>query len=142
MGVKAKRACWLSTQGDMVNTDRYSYLHKVLRRDTCTGKTKCEDENDLSLERLSSDLVSVLREVFPPSTTKHPSLVLVGHSMGGSVVVRACPAIQSELKMGVVGVVNLDVVEGTAMEFLGNMMDIIQGRPKGFESLEKAIEWQ
>jgi protein phosphatase methylesterase 1 len=42
----------------------------------------------------------------------------------------------------VLGVVNLDVVEGTAMEFLGNMMQIIESRPKGFASLEDAIAWQ
>lgn len=60
---------------------------------------------------------------------------------GGSVVVKACSAVQKEVGY-VIGVVNLDVVEGTALEFLGNMMDLINSRPKGFETLEDAIGWQ
>ena len=31
---------------------------------------------------------------------------------------------------------------GTAMEALSSMMDIISTRPKGFNSLEDAIQWQ
>lgn len=86
---------------------------------------------------------------------------LVGHSMGGSVVVHACPKLQ-ELKYTVSGVVVLDVVEGvqmltrkayptagqlsyisgTAMEALPYMHTLLDTRPEGFHSVEDAIEWQ
>lgn len=36
----------------------------------------------------------------------------------------------------------LDVVEGTALEALHGMNALISSRPTGFESIEKAIEWQ
>lgn len=35
-----------------------------------------------------------------------------------------------------------DTVPGTAMDALGSMMDIINARPAGFDSLEEAIQWQ
>lgn len=38
---------------------------------------------------------------------------LVGHSLGGSVIVRACPLLQ-ERKFRITGVTVLDVVEGMA----------------------------
>lgn len=77
------------------------------------------------------------------------------------MVVNACARIQKEIG-NVVGVCNLDVVEGmtqpiicpiqstdaifvplgTAMEALNGMMDIVSARPKGFASLEDAIAWQ
>lgn len=77
------------------------------------------------------------------------------------MVVNACSRIQDEIG-NVVGVCNLDVVEGifrpiwclrrwananfvfsgTAMEALNGMMDIVSARPKGFASLEDAIAWQ
>jgi len=88
---------------------------------------------------LAEDLTKVLKEVFP-DRTKAPNLVLVGHSMGGSVVVKACSAIQQQIAP-VLGVVNLDVVEGTAMDFLGSMSDVISQRPKGFNSIQDAIQW-
>ena len=57
------------------------------------------------------------------------------------MVVKACSAVQKEVGF-VIGVVNLDVVEGTALEFLSNMMDLVNSRPKGFQTLEDAISWQ
>lgn len=57
------------------------------------------------------------------------------------MVVKACAAIQRDLGY-VVGVVNLDVVEGTAMEVLDNMIDLVKSRPQGFQNLEDAIAWQ
>lgn len=103
------------------------------------GKTVCQDDSNLSIQTLADDLVRILAEVFPTKKST-PDLVLVGHSMGGSVVVNACSRVQQEIG-NVVGVCNLDVVEGTAMEALSGMMDIVSARPKGFSSLEEAIAW-
>ena len=84
------------------------------------------DETQLDIDTLADDLTGVLKEVFPDRNVA-PNLVLVWHSMvrlpttlvgvllmlvqGGSVIVKACPAIQKDVAP-VVGVCNLDVVEG------------------------------
>lgn len=89
---------------------------------------------------------------------------------GGSVVVDACPQVQAQVG-DVSGLTMIDVVEGkpaflwsmppfccphllpeatltarlvsgSALEALAGMNALIAGRPKGFDSLENAIEWQ
>jgi protein phosphatase methylesterase 1 len=68
-------------------------------------------ELDLSLETLSRDLVSVVRQT---QNKMHwddlPSLVLVGHSLGGAVVTHV--ANNGELGSKVLAYAVLDVVEG------------------------------
>ena len=64
------------------------------------------------------------------------SVILVGHSMGGAVAVRAAPLITN-----LAGVTVIDVVEGTAMDALASMQSFLRSRPKGFESIPQAIEW-
>ncbi|EPQ54031.1 protein phosphatase methylesterase [Gloeophyllum trabeum ATCC 11539] len=106
------------------------------------GKTVPIDnasDEDLSVGVLAVDLVSLLQTVFPDSK-KAPAVLLVGHSMGGSVVVQACPEIMAA-GYSVLGVAVLDVVEGTALEALPFMNSILNARPDGFDSVEEAIEW-
>ncbi|KAI0318603.1 protein phosphatase methylesterase [Amylostereum chailletii] len=98
-----------------------------------------ESDEDLSLGVLVQDLFNLLQIVFPDPATA-PTFILVGHSMGGAVVVRVCPLLQ-ELKYRVGGVTVLDVVEGTALEALPMMPVILNSRPTGFDSVEEAIEW-
>ncbi|KZO92546.1 protein phosphatase methylesterase [Calocera viscosa TUFC12733] len=93
----------------------------------------------LSQSDLSSDLLALLTTLFP-SPGEAPSLVLVGHSMGASVVLGALPQLLKE-GYGVTGVAVLDVVEGTALEALPHMRSLLLTRPKGFPSLEAAIAW-
>jgi len=107
------------------------------------GKTEPLDESvsddDLSIDVLAEDAYNLLCTLFPdPSAT--PSLLLVGHSMGGSVLVRACPMLLAK-KYRVTGVAVLDVVEGSAVEALPHMHNLLNSRPDGFDSLEDAIEW-
>lgn len=96
---------------------------------------------DMSLEQLTNDYVSVLLKLYPPPTPM-PTFVLVGHSMGGSVVVSLSTALQSLPRPAkVAGVAVLDVVEGTAMDALEGMKGIVLSHPKGFKSVEEAIRW-
>jgi len=110
------------------------------------GKTTfmgVNDPNDLSIEVLVSDTSNLLQVVFPNpatapalvvSTFSRPQLFwhsmvyscqLVGHSMGGSVIVRTCP-LMLEHKYRIEGVVVLDVVEGEAICNLScNTRDIV-----------------
>ncbi|KIJ62961.1 hypothetical protein HYDPIDRAFT_135455 [Hydnomerulius pinastri MD-312] len=104
------------------------------------GKTtSTESDENLSMDVLVEDFCAFIQTVFPDPATA-PVLMLVGHSMGGSVVVRTCPKIQ-ELKYVISGVAVLDVVEGTAVEALPHMHALLNTRPEGFDSVEEAIEW-
>ena len=67
-----------------------------------------------------------------------PPVILVGHSMGGAVAVRLC----DEGRLGSqVGLVVIDVVEGSAVDALGSVQGFLGGRPDRFKSIEEAIEW-
>ena len=107
-----------------------------------TGKTRSLDghDQDLSIAVLVDDLVGVIQTMFPDPAAA-PSFVFVGHSMGGSVVVQACPLLQ-DLKYRVSGVAVLDVVEGSAMDALPHMHSLLNARPDGFDSVEEGVEWQ
>ncbi|KAH6909310.1 Alpha/Beta hydrolase protein [Coprinopsis sp. MPI-PUGE-AT-0042] len=105
------------------------------------GKTISLDghDEDLSITVLVDDLVAIVQTIFP-DPARAPSFVFVGHSMGGSVVVQACPLLQ-DLKYRVSGVAVLDVVEGSAMDALPHMHSLLNARPDGFDSVEEGIEW-
>ncbi|THH08116.1 hypothetical protein EW146_g9099 [Bondarzewia mesenterica] len=105
------------------------------------GKTRPTggSDQDLSIDVLVSDLVNLLQIVFPDPALA-PSFVLVGHSMGGAVIVHACPRLL-ERKYKIGGVAVLDVVEGSAIEALPHMPVVLNSRPQGFGSVEEAIEW-
>ncbi|XP_022925364.1 protein phosphatase methylesterase 1 isoform X1 [Cucurbita moschata] len=99
------------------------------------GKSSSENDLDLSVETMCNDVLAVIKTMFGDSP---PAIVLVGHSMGGSVAVhvaakRALPSLA--------GLVVVDVVEGTAMASLIHMQKILSNRMQHFPSIEKAIEW-
>ena len=58
--------------------------------------------------------------------------------MGGALAVHA--ALEGQIS-GLIGLVVVDVVEGTAMDALSSMQNFLRGRPKTFSSIENAIEW-
>ncbi|ORY48596.1 protein phosphatase methylesterase [Rhizoclosmatium globosum] len=92
-------------------------------------------DESLALDTLSNDLARVVAKV---RRDNDQEVVLVGHSMGGSVVVDAC---SKSLIPNVVGVAVVDVVEGTAMESLTHMQSILKSRPSMFRSTDDAIKW-
>lgn len=99
------------------------------------GKSATEDELDLSIETLCNDVFAVLKALYGDSP---PAIVLIGHSMGGSVAVhiaakKALPTL--------CGLVIVDVVEGTAMASLIHMQKILSNRVQHFQTIENAIEW-
>ncbi|GAA5886851.1 hypothetical protein JCM6882_005914 [Rhodosporidiobolus microsporus] len=110
------------------------------------GKTRlplpAEGESDIvdmSLQTMAQDLCALLKTMYPDRDSA-PSLVLVGHSMGGAVVAEACNRVQEDVA-DVTGVVVVDVVEGTALEALSGMSALIAAHPKKFSSPEEAILW-
>lgn len=100
------------------------------------GETKVENPDDLSIETLVHDVEQVLHKLFSDGI---PSLVLVGHSMGGAVAVRV--AQRPSLEHCIHGIAVIDVVEGTAMDALASMQSFLRSRPTHFKSIEHAIEW-
>ncbi|EJT97458.1 protein phosphatase methylesterase [Dacryopinax primogenitus] len=106
-----------------------------------TRSTSSSEEGDLLLSQpdLSKDLLTLLTTLFP-SPSQAPSLVLLGHSMGASVVLGVLDELL-EKGYQVTGIGVLDVVEGTALEALPHMRSLLLTRPPGFPSLEAAIQW-
>lgn len=95
---------------------------------------------DLSLDTLSTDLVTVINLTKAHMKwTNLPSLLLIGHSLGGAVVTNV--AKDGNLGNAVLGYAVLDVVEGSAIDALQSMQTYLSTRPLGFPSLEAGIEW-
>ncbi|KAH8549683.1 Alpha/Beta hydrolase protein [Umbelopsis sp. PMI_123] len=99
------------------------------------GFTRTSNDHDLSLSTLSTDMSDVIRTLYGD---KKPDIIVVGHSMGGSVVVDIA---NRRIVPNLLGVVVLDVVEGSAMEALSSMTSFLNDRPKEFTSVEHAIRW-
>lgn len=105
------------------------------------------EDADLSLSGLSQLTVSVaafLIDRFPEC-----AIVLVGHSLGGAVAARTVHDLQTLpqidfpfVKRQVVGLLVIDVVEGSAIDALPFMKNFVQGRAKKFKRMEDAIEYQ
>lgn len=99
------------------------------------GDSSTSNNQDLSAERLSSDVGNIIKEMYGDEP---PPIILVGHSMGGAIAVHA--AIR-HLVPSLIGLIVIDVVEGTAMDALSSMQSFLKGRPSIFKSLEQGIEW-
>ncbi|KAJ7053600.1 Alpha/Beta hydrolase protein [Mycena amicta] len=108
------------------------------RRHGKTRSTADPEPSVLDISTLVDDFVAIIRSVFP--TSPSPPLVLIGHSMGGAVVAHASPHLQAA-GYHLLGVAVLDVVEGSAIEALPHMQNLLNARPDGFDSVEDAVEW-
>ncbi|KAF8544301.1 Alpha/Beta hydrolase protein [Trichophaea hybrida] len=104
------------------------------------GETVTSDDSDLSLSTLSSDLIEVIQLTAQNcGWSPLPDIVLVGHSLGGAVVVDV--AHSGKLGNAILGYAVLDVVEGSAIDALQSMHTYLSTRPTGFSSLSQGIEW-
>ena len=66
----------------------------------------------------------------------------MGHSMGGAIAVHYVDQCQvRSISNRIVGLIVIDVVEGTAKEALSQMQQVLRSRPTGFKSIPYAIEW-
>ena len=108
------------------------------------GDSVTEDDSDLAEGTLSTDVAEVVRRLYGGANNDDdqgkdpPPIILLGHSMGGAVAVHLA---KKDLLPTLIGLVVIDVVEGTALEALANMQSFLRGRPKSFASIERAIEW-
>lgn len=67
-----------------------------------------------------------------------PPVILIGHSMGGAICVHVA---NMNIIGALIGVVVIDVVEGTALEALASMQSFLRSRPNTFKSIQHAVEW-
>jgi protein phosphatase methylesterase 1 len=101
------------------------------------GDSHTNDDDDLSAETMATDIAKVLAKIYEDSAHT-PSILLMGHSMGGAIAVHAA---HMRLIPTLLGIVVIDVVEGTAMESLQSMQSFLRSRPNYFKSITNAIEW-
>lgn len=108
------------------------------------GTHTCEDEANLTQEILIDDALKVLEFI----RVRHPnkSLNIVGHSMGGSIATKMARRLETDLKdtpigKALSGLIIIDVVEGTAMEALPFMEQIVSNRPTMFKDLPSVVKY-
>jgi len=99
-----------------------------------------EGDEDLSSETLIVDAIDVMRflqQKFPEAV-----FVVMGHSMGGSIACKATKQMETlDLGKRIVGLIVIDVVEGSAIDALPHMQDILLNKPYKFHSIEDAIKY-
>ncbi|CAL8241304.1 unnamed protein product [Merluccius merluccius] len=100
------------------------------------GATQVGQCDDFSTQTMSRDVANVVQACYGETP---PPTVLIGHGVGGAIAVHAA---SNMLLPTIVGLVAMDVVEGSAMEVLHSMQSFLKGRPKSFKSMECAIEWR
>ena len=104
------------------------------------------DETELSMEslvNLTLLIIKYLTEKFPED-----SIVLLGHSLGGSIASSVVHHIFNTnqtnfltIKRHIVGLIVVDVVEGSAIDALPFMKNMVMSRPKKFKTIENAIAY-
>lgn len=85
-------------------------------------------------QALSEDVVALWRALFGSAVERVP-VVVVGHSMGGAVAVRAAASKAIE---GLQGVVVIDVVEGTALGALW-WLGVVRRRPEQGQHVQPTL---
>lgn len=99
------------------------------------GDSQSENESDMSEVTLIADTVRVIE--FVAAQNPNRKINLVGHSMGGSIATKTAAFILNKLadrpiSKALASLVVIDVVEGSAMEHLPNMEQVVSMRPVHF----------
>ena len=107
------------------------------------GSTASSDpatSSDLSIPVLSEDFLEIIRLTKSKlSWPDFPNMCYVGHSLGGAVVTNVATSATFGAKL--IGFAVIDVVEGSALEYLKSMQSILAARPSSFDSVDDAIDW-
>ncbi|XP_004364660.2 protein phosphatase methylesterase [Capsaspora owczarzaki ATCC 30864] len=99
------------------------------------GESHTTTPDDFSLDAMAQDVVQVFSVLYP---SENPPTFVIGHSMGGAIATHIAA---KNMISSLVGLVVLDVVEGSALDALSSMTNVIRNRPKSFKSVTQAIEW-
>ncbi|EDO16436.1 hypothetical protein Kpol_1030p46, partial [Vanderwaltozyma polyspora DSM 70294] len=113
------------------------------------GKTRPLDRNKkfpFNLDDFISDFVELSTWFYNEILTKaipseKLSLLLLGHSLGGSICTFSFTQFSQSIKSKILGVTMLDIVEEAAISALDNVQSFLDNTPNVFESYQKAIDW-
>lgn len=97
----------------------------------CHGDTPGDESKDLELNSMVEDFIA-LAEFFIP---KDKRAILLGHSVGGSVVTFAASKVPS------MSIIAIDTIEGSTIQQLPGMEKLLHKRPQAFESANDAIAY-
>lgn len=111
------------------------------------GGNSNEDESHMPIETLIEESNIVLKYII--NKFDDPSIIICGHSLGGSIAAKLAYSIvhpeegnEPELdKKHITGLFVIDVAEGSAIGALPFMEQIVESRPKEFESIEEAVKY-
>lgn len=94
---------------------------------------------DLSIDTLVNDTIQVITNVIPANTP----IVLVGHSMGASIVINTSYQLQLQpiQHINIQGCIIIDLVETAALASIDYIKQSMNNRPTQFQSISGAIEW-
>ena len=104
---------------------------------------------NFSITRFVDDVIKILKNILAKGENvgvKNPSpprIILIGHSMGGAIATHTMHGARLRLDgiVEVVGLVVVDVVEGTALASLPHMEDYIKKIPTDFKTVDDAIDY-
>eukprot|EP00471_Norrisiella_sphaerica_P005883 CAMPEP_0184482098 /NCGR_PEP_ID=MMETSP0113_2-20130426/3669_1 /TAXON_ID=91329 /ORGANISM="Norrisiella sphaerica, Strain BC52" /LENGTH=420 /DNA_ID=CAMNT_0026861639 /DNA_START=166 /DNA_END=1428 /DNA_ORIENTATION=+ len=124
------------------DSDKYQVASYDLRGH---GGTRTKDESCMSIDQLTEDTIFAMENMIEPNKPT----ILVGHSLGGALAVRVAKKLQEAKKniegqhqrLNLLGLVIVDVVEGTAVASLPAMEQIVKSRPAFFEKRKDAVAW-
>jgi len=99
------------------------------------GESSRDGAMSFAIEELTRDAVAVWAHLFGAA---RPPTVVLGHSLGGAVAIHASSL---EGIPSLAATVVIDVVEGTAMQSLPYMLQVINRRPKAFDSVQHFVKY-
>jgi alpha-beta hydrolase superfamily lysophospholipase len=106
------------------------------------GSNSQEDQQDQSIETLIKDSIKVIE--FLIGKFESASIVLLGHSLGGAVAVKTVHGLKEQnhlVSKHIGGLILIDITEGSAVEALPFMENIILQRPPRLQSLQHAVKY-
>lgn len=106
------------------------------------GDDRCDDGASFDPDLMARDAFETLGAFL---RGRRRRVVVVGHSMGGAIAARLASLLETVDEpphaARLVGLVLVDIVEGSAMSALPAMSALVEARPSEFASLSDAMRW-
>lgn len=127
----------LNGQCGVFSFDARNHGETVFLKDD-VNKTYNRDDFSNDFSELVDKFISTKLSSLPLGK---PSLIFVGHSLGGSICTFSFEKFNSSWKRQVIGVAMLDIVEEAAILALEKVDHFLRVTPNMFATYEEAIEW-